>query len=141
MSKDQALIQALQARIASLETEAKILRDRRRAADNNVVTQKRYARQCEQHAERLTHKLEERTIRVRRLEKACKLGLGNLRKQDSEGVYWCLTTQQFDKHHAGSQAPGCRYCRVYKAVTDAIEGRDIDDGYTPALSGEFEAVS
>ena len=137
-SEEQAIIRALQARIASLETEAKILRERRRVADNSVVSQRRYVRQMEKQVDTLTHRLEERTLRVRRLEKGCKMGLANLRKQDSDGVYWCLTTQAFGPHHAGSQAPGCRYCRTYKNVTNAIEGRDIDDGYSPAVSGTFE---
>lgn len=130
--------QAYRARIASLETEAKILRERRATADTQAVTHKRHARQLETHLEQLAHKLEERTVRVRRLEKACKLGLVNLRNQDSDGVYWCLTTQRFDKHLAGTKAPGCRYCRVYKDVNNALEGKDIEDGYSPAVSGAFD---
>jgi hypothetical protein len=131
MDNTQSLNQALKARIASLEVEAKILRSRRLTSDNEATALKRQVRQ-------ISHKLEERTLRVRRLERGCKLGLGNLRRQDSEGLYWCRTDQEFEPHLVGVKNPGCRYCLTYSQVTAAIEGRDIDDGYSPSVSGSFD---
>ncbi len=133
MTEAQDLIVALKGRIASLEVEAKILRSRRLASDNAATLSNRQVRQ-------ITHKLEERTLRVRRLERACKLGLGNLRRQDGEGLYYCRTDQDFKAHLIGTEGPGCRYCRTYSQVTAAVEGRDINDGYTPAVSGSFDTL-
>ncbi len=104
-----------------------------RASDTDATASRRQVRQ-------LSHKLEERTLRVRCLERACKLGLGNLRKQDDEGLYWCRTDQQFERHLAGTKGPGCRYCRTYTQVTNAIAGQGIDDGYSPSVSGSFETL-
>jgi hypothetical protein len=136
-NRPEDINKALRARIASLETEARILRERRKEADTNSEVFKRATRQSAHKLERLNYRLEERTLRVRCLERACKLGLGNLRRQDAVGVYWCRTDQLFEDHLAGTKSPGCRYCHTYKQVTEAIAGHDIDDDYTPSVSGVF----
>ncbi len=59
MNSDKAVIHALQQRIKSLEIEAKILRERRKTSDNNLVAARRTIRQYEHGAQKVSEELKE----------------------------------------------------------------------------------
>lgn len=118
MNDYASLEDALRARAASAISEAKSYRQRNSILQGQTKASQDRIRQLE-------HKLEERTIRVRRLEKACKIELAYLRTQDSEGFWWCTNPKH--RHLAGQSPSFCGRCSVTKRVQEALEGKDLQD--------------
>lgn len=117
---------ALRARLKSFDAEARVLRERVKECNAELVTLRRAQRQHDHVIATFETKLETRTVRIRRLEAACKIELKYLRDQDSEGLWWCSNPK--DRHRSGEKGLACGRCSVTNRVTDALAGKYVANG-------------